>query len=257
MVTTFLSMERFIAIWFPRSFTAINKPKVARAACILSFLIGLLHLSPPFAFDIVPQTGNGTDGLYKAVSKTGGLHIGGDEAVSTIIYGIKIITSIAMIVFCIGVAVGLVLKSKKTETMTSGAGSKWRENRRLSILQLVIAGMQIIDHIFWVVSFIIQDKQPWPLNLGADAIKDPGYTFDTAMYVLRYREVWRWVFASQEMSGQLDHATRLPIYIIGMKKFKEGFLGLFKTKVEDITKGSITQGVKTSAVASAPAPAAQ
>lgn len=228
MVTTFLSMERFIAIWFPKAFARFNQPKVAWICVLISFLFSLLSFSPAFSEHLEERI---ADNKTTWVSALTGSNVGGNLAVTYIIYAAKAVTSIVMVVCCIGVAIGLVVKSKKTTSMTTTARSKWRENRRLSILQVIIAALQIIDHVMWVISSVVVDAQPPAMYLGLEAITM--LTYEEAMNAVEYKFFSRWTFASQEVTGILDHAARLPLYLVGMKKFRIGFYGLFGKTVSD------------------------
>lgn len=223
MLTTFLSLERFIAVCIPMWFGVINRPTVAWSSVVVSILVGLLHMVPVFTRAIVQgPVGNNTTG-WIVVSKTGrqAEQVGGDESVSDVIYCVKIVCCITMGIFCIGVAAGLALQSKKHTSMTSDARSKWKETRRLSILQLIIASLQIVDHVMWVADNVIADQQtPSPL-LGPEAVGSLDY--NTAIGVIQHEILWRWTAACSEVTGILDHATKFPLYLVGVKSFRVGF----------------------------------
>lgn len=224
MVATFLSMERFVAIWFPRWFAVISKPKVTWTFVLISSATSFLHVVPAFTRTIMPAVAENTTHSWTPMSKSSRSEssVAGNETVSDIIYCLKVLTCVAMAVFCTGVAAGLIIQSKKVSSMTTSARARWERNRRLSILQLAIALLLIFDHLLWVAHNLFRDRRPMPYLLGADAVTY--LEFDLAVYILRYRRVWKWTAMFQDLAGIFDHSTRLPLYLLGMEKFRKAFL---------------------------------
>lgn len=233
ILTMFICMERFLAIWAPNLFNRINKAKIVWALIAASTIIGLLHLSP--AFTGYPSLKPNEQEVYiKKLNFYG--ESGVNEFVFKLIYGIKIASCIAIFILCLFVATGMIIKSKKAENMTTTGKEKWKSTRRLCVLQMVIAIPTLIDHITWVTNKIIIDNHN-VYTFGIEALLHLDY--NRAMYEIEYKSLFIYTWMVQTALGAIDHCCRFLFYFAFMKNFRDAFLGLRnKNRITSITVNS-------------------
>lgn len=220
--TTFLSMERCIAIWTPILFGRINSSRLVSLFIAISVFTGLLHLSPAFCGSPVSKRGQSEDHVLQLnwYGKSGA-----NELVSALIYVLKIGTCVAIFIFCVLVATGLVVQSRKAESMTTAAKDKWKSTRRLCILQMVVAVSTLIDHVTWVVNKVIKDRYQNDI-IGPEAVVRLSYT--EAINNIDHKALYIWTWMVQSVTGEIDHCGRFLLYLLCMKKFRDAFLSLIK-----------------------------
>lgn len=226
-LTTFLTMERFIAVSFAFVFKKFNKPWVAYAVVLLSMCIGSAQLwiigASVVVFDNKTQKFAGVSTTFAISSFY--------KFTLDFIYAAKIALSIIIFVFCIATVVKLNMVAKKAQSLNSNAKRDWASQKKACTLTYILGITILLDHAVWV-SYKLY-KSGVIDNSGEKAVRN--LTFDQALADLEQKKIVAVLELGQRLLGQLVHSWRFFLYLAFNKTMRVGFLKVFcKRKIEPV-----------------------
>lgn len=225
-MTAFVSFERVIAVWFPMHFRLVDRISVVAISIAVSGLIGSLHLTSIAAMKVIRRD----DGTYGGDRTEFGKSFA-YECIDDVIYFIKLSLGVAILLMCIAIVFGIILRQRKAAAMSLDGRRNWKTVKRACYLQLIVAVTALIDQAAWVAFRMVD--QPYP-SVGTPAVQ--WLPYETAMdnlWRMRRRVTFETI---QVFTGELDHGGRFYFYLIFHRTFREVFkVAVLRKKPETST----------------------